>query len=297
LTPDDIERAHRAIVAGKTAVNQPSAKKHGRIVVKGGEGTARMAIRLFRAILSWAKLARVLPAGVSVDLVASVEIGRDGQRDLILQDQDAYARLWSELDRMIDPTRLKEDETAISVAAADAIRVVVLTGARRGEIAGLRWRHVDLKVGKLVLPIDEHKTGRKTGKPRVIGLPTLAQAIIARQPAGDPDDVVFRPSRGGERLDIGKPMRRLRDAVGLPKGAGLHLLRHSLATTMAESGSQAFEIAAVMGHRDIKTSAKYVHMVADRAAARAEKAASGIVAAVTGKDDATDNVTNIADAR
>jgi integrase len=70
-------------------------------------------------------------------------------------------------------------ERRIRTPVADAIRLIALTGCRRGEAAGLRWSHVDLQHGRLVLPPTAHKTGRKTGKPRTIILPSTAQAIIA----------------------------------------------------------------------------------------------------------------------
>jgi len=53
LTVADVEKAHRAITEGKTAKDEKSDRKRGRIRVTGGQGTARMAIRLLRAILSW----------------------------------------------------------------------------------------------------------------------------------------------------------------------------------------------------------------------------------------------------
>lgn len=283
LTPSDIEDAHRKIIAGRTAKTEKSGKIRGRIRVRGGEGTARMAIRLFRAILSWAKTAKVLPAGAAPDLAAGVDVGRDGRRNLILDDPTAYARLWKVLDRLTDPNGIKEGETLLQPAAADAIRVIALTGARRSEITGLRWSHVDLKAGTLTLPLDAHKTGRKTGEARVIGLPTLASAIIARQPEGEPDNLVFRPSRGGARLDLSARWRDIRIAAELPEGIGLHGLRHSLASHMAMSGSEAAEIMAALGHRDITTSQKYVHWAKDQRQKLAEKAAAGIVAAISGE--------------
>ena len=69
---------------------------------------------------------------------------------------------------------------AYNSPVADAIRLIALTGCRRGEAAGLRWENVDLKQGRILLPPQSHKTGRKTGKPREITLPAEAQKIIAR---------------------------------------------------------------------------------------------------------------------
>lgn len=81
-----------------------------------------------------------------------------------------------------------------------------------------------------MLPPASHKTGRKTGKPRVIALPTAAQAIVARQPAGTPDEFVFTPARGDGALALSKIWRKVRVEAELPADIGLHGLRHSLAS-------------------------------------------------------------------
>ena len=103
-----------------------------------------------------------------------------------------------------------ETERRIRSPVADAIRLIALTGCRRGEAAGLRWRHVDLKQGRIVLPPQSHKTGRKTGKPREIVLPAEAQNIIARQTEGEPDDFVFAPARGDGAIALSKAWRKVR---------------------------------------------------------------------------------------
>ncbi len=276
-----VEKAHKAICDGKTAVKKPSKKKFGQTNVTGGEGAARMAIRLLRAILGWGHKSGLVTAEAD-QAARHVDIGRDGKRALILDDPKLYARLWSVLDRLTDPDKIGPDEKLIRTEAADAIRVIALTGARKGEILGLKWSYVDLEAGTLTLPINAHKTGRKTGHTRVIGLPALASEIIARQPMGQGDDLVFKPARGGAKFDLSKPWREVREAAGLPKGIGLHGLRHSLASHMAMQGAQAAEIMTAMGHRDITTSQNYVHWAIDQRQVLAEKAASGITAAITG---------------
>lgn len=287
---EDVRLAHRKIVAGKTAKTEKSGKKRGVIRIQGGEGTARMAIRLFRSILRWGGTETILPAGCDPDLAAGVEIGSDGARAIILGKVDDYARLWRTLDRLTNPNELKDGEKLLRMEAADAIRVIALTGARRSEIAGLRWSHVDLKAGTITLPPDSHKTGNRTGANRVIGLPSLASAIIARQPEGRPSDLVFKPARNGQRIDLSAPWREVRKAAELPEGMGLHGLRHSLASHMAMAGAQAAEIMTALGHRDITTSQKYVHWANDQRQILAEKAAAGISAAITGQAVQSDNV-------
>ena len=150
-----------------------------------------------------------------------------------------------------------ESQRRLRPAAADAIRIIAMTGARRGEIAGLRWRHVDIKGGRIVLPASGHKTGRRTGKPRVIHLPAAAQQIVTCQPEGGQNDFVFSPAKGQGPVSLAKPWRAIRVEAGLPKSIGLHGLRHSLATLLAVGGAQAAEIMTSLGHRQLSTAARY----------------------------------------
>lgn len=262
LKPSDIQRAFAAIRDGKTAIDEKMGFR-ARARVRGGEGTARKAVKLLRAALAWAMREGMVDANPA----AGISTGADGTRDAILEDADAYGRLFRALETM-------EVERRIRQPVADAIRVIALTGARRGEIIGLRWRHVDLKRGIVTLPPAGHKTGGKTGQRRIIGLPTAAAALIARQPEGKADDYVFAPARGEGAINLAKPWRAVRAEAGLPEGIGLHSLRHSLASHMAMTGAQASEIMTALGHKDMRTSAKYIHWAQDARQAIAEKAAT-----------------------
>ncbi len=270
LTAEDVRKAFAKIRDGKTAANIKTGPR-GRAIVRGGEGAARMAIRVLRAAMNWA-----VSEGLAADNPAqSVKIGSDRTRDVILERPEQYNSLFRTIDQM-------ENEKRLGAAVADAIRVIALTGARRGEIAGLRWCYVNLKNGVLTLPPSAHKTGKATGKPRIIGLPAAAQAIIAKQPKGKPDGYVFQPSKGEGPLSLSKPWREIRKEAHLPEGIGLHGLRHSLASSMAMNGAQAAEIMTALGHRQLATAQKYVHWAQDGRATLAEKASAHITGALTG---------------
>jgi len=283
LRDEQIKRAFADIRDGKTAMKdgKPIREKMGSRAlarVRGGEGAARKSVRLLRSVLGWAVREKLITDNAARDS----ETGTDGVRDVILEDAQAYGRLFKTLDKM-------EAEKRIRPAAADAIRVIALTGARRGEVTGMLWQHVDLKAGLVTLPASGHKTGKKTGKPRIIGLPTAAQTLVARQPAREPKDYVFAPSHGAGPIVLSKLWTKIRAEAELPQGIGLHGLRHSLASHMAMQGAQASEIMTALGHRSITTSAKYIHWANDARQAVAERAASVALAGMSsgaGKDSA-----------
>lgn len=267
LTAEDVRKAFVSIRDGKTAA-RVKTKARGLARVTGGEGTARMAVRLLRAVLSWA----VTDGRARRNVAAGVDVGSDGARDVIL-NADEYGRLFRTIETL-------ERQRELRSPVADAIRVIALTGARRGEIAGLRWRHVDLRNGRIVLPLAEHKTGRRTGKAKMIALPAAAQEIIARQAAGEPDTRVFRAVKGEGDVNLSQPWRRIRKVAELPTGIGLHGLRHSVASHLAMGGAQAAEIMAALGHRQLSTAQRYVHFADAARSTLAEKAAAPALAAL-----------------
>lgn len=274
LTAENVRKAFASIRDGKTAVNEKTGPR-GRAIVRGGEGAARMAIRVFRAAMNWA-----VSEGLAAENPAkAVKIGNDRTREVVLEKAADYKDLFRTIDKM-------EIEKRLRSPVADAIRIIALTGARRGEIAGLRWSYVDLKNGVLVLPPSAHKTGKATGKPRIIGLPAAAQAIIAKQPEGKPDDFVFLPAKGEGAVSLSKPWRQIRAEAGLPDGIGLHGLRHSLASSMAMNGAQAAEIMTALGHRQLSTAQRYIHWAQDGRAALAEKATAHITGALADNEKA-----------
>ena len=258
LSEEDIKRTLNAIGEGKTAKDVKTGKR-GRARVTGGPGTARMSIELLRTIFNWAK--------VHPNPCDGIKTGARGTRETILEDAAAYGRLFATLDLM-------ESERRIRSPVADAIRLIALTGCRRGEAAGLRWKHVDLKLGRILLPPQSHKTGRKTGKPREIVLPEVAKNIIARQPEGSPNDFVFAPTGGDGAIALSKAWRRVRAEADLAPKLGLHGLRHSIASHLAMGGAQAPEIMTAMGHRQLSTVQRYIHFAQSTRQELAERAAS-----------------------
>lgn len=262
LSDEQVAKAHRAIKEGKTAARVKTIAR-GLAKVTGGEGTANKSILLLSAAYAWA----IKNKYVKSNPASAMKFGSSNVRDTILKDANEYGRLFATLQKM-------EDEKRIRQAAADAIRFIALTGARRGEVTGLRWQWVDMKSGMITLPPKAHKTGHKTGKPRIIALPAEAQAIIARQPEGTPDSRVFRPAKGEGPLSFGKVWPALRAEANLPANLGLHGLRHSIGTHLAMAGASSVELMETLGHKQITTTLRYIHFAEQARSTLAERAAS-----------------------
>ncbi len=273
LTDDDVKKAHRAITEGKTACRTKTIAR-GLAKVTGGEGTANKAVILLSAAYSWA----MNSGHTKGNPAAKMKCSGTGTRDTILGGAEDYGRLFAALQAM-------EDEKRIRSAAADAIRFIALTGARRGEATGLRWAWVDLKAGKITLPPKAHKAGHRTGKPRIITLPSEAQAIIARQPDGDPDDYVFRPAKGDGPLSISNVWNAVRTEAKLPANLGLHGLRHTIGTDLAVAGASNVELMEQLGHKQVSTTLRYIHFAEQARSTLAERAASVAMAGLKGQTE------------
>jgi integrase len=134
------------------------------------------------------------------------------------------------------------------------------TGARRGNLATLRVRDVDLARDVITFPMTKNGTGH-----RVPLLPELKQALIEAlndQYGEDdwPDDAPLLPPM---TLDaISRSFKRLVQRLGMPDYR-YHDLRHDCASSLAMSGANQATIMAVLGHRDPRMSTRYTHLADD----------------------------------
>ena len=112
---------------------------------------------------------------------------------------------------------------------AAAIKLLVFTGARLGEVLGLEWRWVDFERGEARLP--DSKTGAKT-----LHLPPPALAVLAELPRveGNPY-VIVGGVAGAPLVNLEKPWRAIRKTAGI-EDVRLHDLRHSFASIAASGG-------------------------------------------------------------
>jgi integrase len=132
----------------------------------------------------------------------------------------------------------------------------------RGESQALTWQQIDLAQRRIVLTNAKGaKLSRRGPKSEVISLPPLAAAALAEIRPAEVlgEDQVFPPQQG-RVLHVGDDWHRVRDAAGLPPDLTLHGLRHSLGTAAVLSGLSGPEVQALLRHRNLSTSARYIHL-------------------------------------
>jgi len=161
--------------------------------------------------------------------------------------------------------------TIIGPHAAAALRLLLFTGARLREILHLKWDHVDLERGLLLLP--DTKTGKKAivlNAPALdvlTNLPRVGCYVIA---GDDPE----KP-----RADLKRPWQAAARRAGL-SGVRIHDLRHTHASFGAGAGLGLPIIGKLLGHTTAATTARYAHLDVDPLRRASERIGSEIAAAL-----------------
>ena len=170
-----------------------------------------------------------------------------------------------------------DDEAATSgnLFPSAAVKLLLLTGCRRGEIMTLRWEHVDFEHRCLRLP--DSKTGAK-----VVYLNTPALTLIADLPRVEANPHVIPGTRPGQPfIGVDKLWVRVRSRAGM-NDVRLHDLRHSFASVGVSGGLSLPLIGALLGHRHTATTSRYAHLSADPIRAANEAVGARIAAALRG---------------
>ncbi|MCY4547987.1 MAG: tyrosine-type recombinase/integrase [Defluviicoccus sp.] len=140
---------------------------------------------------------------------------------------------------------------AESLKQADIIRLLLLTGCRKGEIVGLRWSEIHGDV----LMLGDSKTG-----PRKVPLNSQARHILDRQPR-DGSEFVFPSPRDPSRprSDHLRLWHRVRREAGI-EDVRLHDLRHTHASHAVMNGVPVPVVSRMLGHSDVRMTLRYAHL-------------------------------------
>lgn len=164
--------------------------------------------------------------------------------------------------------------------AANIIRLLMLTGARRGEVLAAKWRDFNLADGVWSKPAATTK--QKTD--HIIPLSAPARLLLAelRNAANDDAEFIFPGRFGGHRLEVKDAWALICKSAGIA-GLRVHDLRHSFASHLASAGIGLHVIGGLLGHTTPTTTHRYAHLLDDPLRAATEIAGAIITGKRSGK--------------
>jgi integrase len=143
--------------------------------------------------------------------------------------------------------------------------VLLHTGLRLGEAIYLRWEDVDTEHQRLSICMHPDDGWQPKDKQiRYVPLNQTARTAIASlHRAGL--HVFHAKSPRTAYVTLGVALRTAMSEAGIAE-AGVHTLRHTFGTRLADAGVSPWAIAEIMGHSSTRTTEIYVHAVPGRAA-------------------------------
>lgn len=285
LDIETIDRFKRDVKEGKSAkgLDLPKGK---RIGPQGGPGVANRCLALLSKMINLAIRWGIRKDGVNP--VRFVDKYKERKIERYLSEQELVA-LGAAL-------KAAEEKGEINPFALAAIRLLMFTGARKGEILTLRWDYVDFEKGMIRLPTS--KTGAKT-----IYLNAPAKEILTDFPRLENNPHVFCGDKPGSNLfDLKRPWKNLREAANkillkeklkIDPTAGeyfvgltdlrIHDLRHTFASVAAMGGASLPIIGKLLGHTQAATTQRYAHLSDDPLKSASEAVGRRIEATMKGK--------------
>jgi integrase len=219
---------------------QDIAKLHHKM--RNTPGAANRVLALLSKMLNLAEAWGLRPNGSNP--TRHVKKYRESRRERFLSEL--------ELARLGKVLRKVEQEQTELPSVVPAIRILLFTGARLGEILTLRWKYVDEERHCLRLP--DSKTGAKT-----IPLNAAVLEILEGLDSSSSPWVIRGGKDGRHLVNLEKPWRRIRKAAKLDD-VRLHDLRHTFASIAASANFSLPVIGSLLGHKETATTQRYAHL-------------------------------------
>jgi integrase len=236
ITREMVEDRHRQIQSGVEAARCAKAAKAGRDLAKpahwggvAGASTANGAMRALRAVWNHAadRAPDLPPNPVRLRRQWYAEPRRER---LVTADQlpAFYAALADVANR----------------TAADYVKLMLFTGLRRGEAAGLKWSEIDFAARLIRLPAKRTKAGRRLDLPMSSFVRDL---LVARRAIGVENEWVFAADSRSKHVEEPRAaLDPMADATGIRISA--HDLRRTFITVAEGTDISPSALKALVNH-------------------------------------------------
>lgn len=161
-------------------------------------------------------------------------------------------------------------------SVANAIRLMLLTGARKSEALTARWEDFNLELGVWTKP--SHHTKQKRTEHVPLSAPAV-QLLASMKEKADGDALLFPGYAPGQPLnEIKWAWARLCKQAKI-ENVRIHDLRHTYASHLVSSGMSLPIVGRLLGHTQPQTTARYAHLADDPLRQATNRFASIVAAA------------------
>ena len=194
---------------------------------RGAGVMANRILQLLGRLFAWAIGQKVIDANPAAGIKL---LHKEKSRDRVLDDRE-LAGVWRASSELAWPW-------------SPFVRLAILLGQRRSEIAAMRWQDLDLATGVWQMPAEATKMARS----RVLPLPGAAVALLEGLPrVENAGDYVF-PGGAGGPISAFSGMKRDLDRLSGVRGWTLHDLRRTFATGQQRLGARLEVTEQLLGH-------------------------------------------------
>ncbi len=145
---------------------------------------------------------------------------------------------------------------------ADVVRMALFTGARKENLLSMQWRDIDLASGTWTIP------GELSKNDEAMSIPLLDDAILLlkRRKEEQKSNMTITPyvfpgnGKKGHLEDVKRQWDTLLRRAEISGNLRFHDLRRSVGSYMAQSGQPLTVIAAILGHKDLRTTEIYARL-------------------------------------
>jgi integrase len=198
-----------------------------RIVEQGKKTSANSAFAQIRRLFSWAVEQDYLERSPCERMKRPA---KSTSRERVLAD-DEIESIWNA-------------STELGYPFGTVVKLLLLTGQRRDEVASMRWDDLDLEKGLWTQPAESNKSGREHAVPLI----PKAISILKSVPLTH-DQLVF-PARGRNNPISGfSKWKRTLDSLSGTSDWRLHDIRRTVSTGLAELGVRIEVTERILNHK------------------------------------------------
>jgi len=149
------------------------------------------------------------------------------------------------------------------------VLLAITTGARKGELLGLRWCDVDFDRQTAFI------NTTKNGQPKVLPLTDSVVVELSRFKDQEPELIFNSQIKPDKPYEFRKQWIKALDKSEI-NDFRFHDLRHTTASYLAQNGATLLEIGEILGHKQIQMTKRYAHLCIDHKQRLINKVLGGI---------------------